>query len=458
MQQEYVLDESDRVLQKTPYSFDVSVWEFLWPLMTGARLVVARPEGHRDSGYLAQIIEQAWITTLHFVPSMLQVFVEEPKLARCRSLRRVICSGEALSAELQERFFARIENVELHNLYGPTEAAIDVTYWACERNSKSGTVPIGRPISNIQTHILDRYMNPVAVGVLGELHIGGVGLARGYRNRAELTAEKFVANPFVKEAGARLYKTGDLARYRADGVIEYAGRMDHQVKIRGFRIELGEIEAVLKQHEAVSECVAVAREDKPGQKRLVAYVLRHKLANASAMELRNWLKERLPEYTVPAAIVLLEAMPVTANGKLDRGALPAPGARPEQRHTYEAPQTEMEEKLAGIWGEVLKLEHIGAHESFFELGGHSLLATQVISRTREKLRIEVPLLKIFENPVLADFARVVSEIRALPTKTIAPQIRRRENVHHEELLAKLEALSEQEIGGLLNSMTPGQTE
>jgi non-ribosomal peptide synthetase component F len=209
---------------------------------------------------------------MHFVPSMLHVFVEERELSRCGSLRRVICSGEALSAELQERFFGRL-GAELHNLYGPTEAAIDVTYWACERGQECRTVPIGRPIRNLQIYILDGYGNPVPVGVPGELHIGGVGLARGYLNRADLTAEKFVNNPFSREDGARLYKTGDLVRYRADGIIEYIGRIDHQVKIRGFRIELGEIEAVLMQHEAIRECVVLAREDSPGQKRLVAYVV-----------------------------------------------------------------------------------------------------------------------------------------------------------------------------------------
>jgi amino acid adenylation domain-containing protein/non-ribosomal peptide synthase protein (TIGR01720 family) len=414
MYERYPLNENDRVLQKTPYSFDISLWEFLWPLMSGARLVVARPEGHRDSEYLVNLIEQAGITTVHFVPSMLQVFLEEPGLERCKSLRRVICSGEALTAELQERFFARFEKTELLNLYGPTEAAIEVTYWECERNSERRTVPIGRPISNIQVYVLDRYMNPVPAAVLGELHIGGVGVARGYRNRAELTAEKFVPDPFGKAAGARLYKTGDLARYGADGVIESAGRIDNQVKIRGFRIELGEIEAALAEHEGVSKCVVLSREDKPGQKRLVAYVVAQKEPKPTTTELRNWLKERVPEYMVPAVFVLLEAIPVTTNGKLDRSALPMPdAARPQLEQSYVAPRTEAEEKLARIWGEVLKLERIGVQDNFFELGGDSILAIQIISRANQA-GLGLTARKLFQHQTIAELATMANA--ALPVQ------------------------------------------
>ena len=239
MQDAYRLTPSDRVLQKTPFSFDVSVWEFFWPLLTGAKLVVALPGAHRDAAYLADLIRKEEITTIHFVPSMLSAFLEAQGLElSCASLKRVICSGEALPYELQQRFFS-ILPAELHNLYGPTEAAVDVTYWACQRKSPLRTVPIGRPIANTQIYILDRHLQPTPIGVPGELHIGGIGLARGYFNRTELTAEKFIPDPFKSEPGARLYKTGDLARYLPDGAIEYLRRMDHQVKIRGFRIELG---------------------------------------------------------------------------------------------------------------------------------------------------------------------------------------------------------------------------
>jgi len=272
MQHAYGLDGTDRVMQKTPYSFDVSVWEFFWPLMTGACLVVAVPEGHKDPNYLIDVIQRQQITTIHFVPSMLRMFLEAEGVEQCTSLRRVICSGEALPVDVQNRFFERL-NAELHNLYGPTEASVDVTYWQCLRGDSRNTVPIGKPIWNTQIYILDKHLRPVPIGIPGELHIGGVGLARGYLNRPQLTAEKFIPDPFSGEPGARLYKTGDLARFLPDGNVEYLGRMDYQVKIRGFRIELGEIESVLEQHPAVGQAVVMAREDQPGDKRLAAYVV-----------------------------------------------------------------------------------------------------------------------------------------------------------------------------------------
>ncbi|HEX6292328.1 MAG TPA: amino acid adenylation domain-containing protein [Herpetosiphonaceae bacterium] len=272
MQDAYRLTPADAVLQKTPFSFDVSVWEFFWPLIAGARLVVAVPEGHKDPAYLAALIAEQQITTLHFVPSMLQAFLDEPEIARCRSLRRVICSGEALSLELQQRCFAGLD-AELHNLYGPTEAAVDVTAWACERDSARRAVPIGRPIANTQIYLLDAYLEPVPVGIPGELYIGGVQLARGYWQRPDLTAERFIPDPFSSIPGARLYRTGDLARYASDGAIEYLGRIDQQVKLRGFRIELGEIAATLRQHPAVREAIATVREDANGHRRLAVYVV-----------------------------------------------------------------------------------------------------------------------------------------------------------------------------------------
>ena len=298
MQATYALTADDHVLQKTPFSFDVSVWEFFWPMLAGARLVMARPGGQRDRAYLCALIAQHAITTLHFVPSMLRVFLEEPGLGALVSLRRVICSGEELSADLQQRFFAQLD-AELHNLYGPTEAAIDVTFWACEPRASDRVVPIGHPIANTQIYILDAAGQPVPIGEPGELYIGGAGLARGYLNRPDLTAEKFIPNPFAsggdkktsrqgdKEtedtigssafilapSSFRLYATGDLARYRADGAIEFLGRRDAQVKLRGFRVELGEIEALLSTHPAVRVCAVVLREDANDDKRLVAYVV-----------------------------------------------------------------------------------------------------------------------------------------------------------------------------------------
>ena len=280
MQDEYRLDETDVALQKTPFSFDVSVWEFFWPLMTGARLVMARPGGHRDAANLTEVVRGEGVTTIHFVPPMLRLFVEEPSFRDCASLRRVVCSGEALPVEFQKRFFAA-SKAELHNLYGPTEASVDVTFWACERETDSHTVPIGRPVANTQIYLLDRRLQPVPAGVPAELFIGGVQLARGYLNRPELTAERFIPDPFAQEPGARLYRTGDLARYLPDGQIEFLGRTDDQVKIRGLRIEPGEIEAVLREHPAVEDVVVLAREDAPGEKRLAAYLVLDESAKAA---------------------------------------------------------------------------------------------------------------------------------------------------------------------------------
>ncbi|MEA2464611.1 MAG: hypothetical protein QOJ98_2358, partial [Acidobacteriota bacterium] len=271
MQEAYGLGTEDMVLQKTPFSFDVSVWEFFWPLLAGARLVMARPEGHKDPQYLVDTIEREQITTLHFVPSMLQIFLEHVAPAKCDSVKRVMCSGEALPSTVVQRFAERLPHARLHNLYGPTEAAVDVTAWPCPAANIPTLIPIGRPIANTQIYILDRYGAPVPVGVAGELYIAGVQVARGYLNRPELTEERFVPDPFASADGARMYKTGDLARWQDDGTIEYLGRNDFQVKLRGFRIELGEIEARLTEHEGVQEAVVLAREDTPGEKRLVAY-------------------------------------------------------------------------------------------------------------------------------------------------------------------------------------------
>jgi amino acid adenylation domain-containing protein len=420
MQEMYGLDASDRVLQKTPFSFDVSVWEFFWPLFTGACLVVALPEGHKDSAYLRDLIASERITTLHFVPSMLQVFLEETGLEACTSLTRVICSGEALPLDLQERFFTRLPGVELHNLYGPTEASVDVSYWACKPNSGRKTVPIGYPIANIQLYVLDRFLQPVPVGVAGELHIGGIGLARGYHNRPELTAEKFIDNPFGE---GKLYKTGDLAKIMPDGVIEYLGRLDHQVKIRGFRIELGEIEAALNEHPQVRETVAVVREDQPGNKRVVAYAVATGEVPPSANDLRQSLKDKLPEYMVPSAIVLLDALPLTPNGKVDRKALPAPElSREELASAYVAPRTPVEEQLAAIWSELLGVQEIGVHDNFFTLGGHSLLATKLITRVRSHFQVEIGMRSLFGATTIAELAALIEKSAAAASEaTPAPK-------------------------------------
>jgi amino acid adenylation domain-containing protein len=409
MQQAYQLTQDDRVLQKTPFSFDVSVWEFFWPLLNGACLVVARPGGQQDPAYLTSLIQEQQITTLHFVPSMLQAFLDQPGVARCTSLKRVICSGEALSPELQKRFFA-ISNADLYNLYGPTEAAIDVTSWHCERAGDDKSVPIGRPIANTQIYILNRAMQPVPVGVAGELYIGGVGLARGYFNRPELTAEKFIRDPFSDQPGARLFKSGDLARYRSDGAIEFLGRIDHQVKIRGVRIELGEIEAVLAQHPLVKDVVVTAREDKQDNKRLVAYLVltQPDEQRIGIEELRAYLKEHLPQDMLPAAFVFLDAIPVSSNGKADRAALPVPDStRPDLETGYIAPRTEQEEQLVQIWSEVLGLDSIGVQDNFFDLGGASIQSLQAVNKANE---IGIPLTPemLFEYQTIAELTSVLN--------------------------------------------------
>jgi amino acid adenylation domain-containing protein len=430
MQQQYGLTKREHVLQKTPFSFDVSVWEFFWPLLSGACLVVARPGGHLDTAYLASLIADQRITTLHFVPSMLQAFLLEPNLERCRSLRRVICSGEVLPFELQERFFARFPNVELHNLYGPTEAAIDVTYWACWPGQ---AVTIGRPIANTQLYILDEARQPVPIGVAGELYIGGVGVARGYFNRPELTAEKFVTDPFSKCPDARLFKTGDLARYRPDGAIEFLGRVDHQVKIRGFRIELGEIEAVLAQHPGIKEVVVTAREDTPGNKRLVAYIVPSFQAQIGSLltaqltpqqagllveELRLFLKDKLPYYMIPAAFLFLSSLPLTPNGKVDRKSLPVPDAtRPELECVFVAPRTPLEEQLAAIWSSVLGLDKVGIHDNFFDLGGASIQSLEIIAKASEA-GISLALEMLFEFQTIAELATAIERKQSTDTTTV----------------------------------------
>ncbi|RKH35463.1 amino acid adenylation domain-containing protein [Corallococcus praedator] len=408
MQEAYGLDASDRVLQKTPFSFDVSVWEFFWPLMTGARLVLARPGGHREPAYLTDTINHERITTLHFVPSMLRPFLEEPSLAEsCASLRRVFCSGEALAPDLRDRFFACV-GAELHNLYGPTEAAVDVTAWTCVREDRRPLVPIGRPIANARMYVLDARLRPVPTGVPGELFIGGTPLARGYWQRPELTAERFIPDAYASMPGARLYRTGDKARFLADGSIEYLGRLDDQVKVRGFRIELGEIEAVLSQHPAVRAAAVSMREDIPGDRRLVAYVVS---SEVPASELRAFLVERLPEHMVPSAFVTLEALPLSPSGKLDRRALPAPERGPlAGGEDFVEPRSELEHQLARIWASVLGVERVGANDRFFELGGDSILALQVIARARQA-GIHLTARQLFQSPTVAGLAQVAVSAR-----------------------------------------------
>lgn len=404
MQDAYALAPDDRVLQKTPFGFDVSVWEFFWPLLYGAELVIAEPGGHRDTGYLVQTIIDQGITTIHFVPSMLQLFLEDPRAGECTSLTRVVCSGEALPRALQDRFFARLE-ADLYNLYGPTEAAVDVTAWACDPASDLPFVPIGMPVANTQIHILDEGLLPVPPGTIGELHIGGVQVARGYLNRAELTAERFIDDPFSGNAGARLYKTGDLARDLPDGNIEFLGRADLQVKIRGFRVELGEIETVLESAPGVRQAVVVAAERPSGDLELVAYVSHVASDDLAIDDLRMRLQARLPEYMIPTAIIPVERFTLTSNGKIDRKALPAPPrVRPHLDAAYIAPRTALERLVAAQWRDILGIDQVGIHDRFFELGGSSLQAARFVNQMQAELGESIFVVTLFSAPSVAEYA------------------------------------------------------
>ncbi|WP_172386774.1 non-ribosomal peptide synthetase [Streptomyces sp. MNP-20] len=406
MQHQYGLDATDRVLQKTPSGFDVSVWEFFWPLISGASIVVAPPGAHREPALLARLIQDTGVTTTHFVPSMLRAFTDEPAARGRTSLRRVFSSGEALPADLVEDF-RKVSDAPLHNLYGPTEAAVDVTHWTCPQQDVPRTVPIGRPVWNTQIRILDAALRPVPPGVTGELYLAGTQLARGYLDRRALTAERFVADPYGPP-GTRMYRTGDLGSWDAEGRVRYAGRSDHQVKIRGQRVELGEIEAALSAHPAVGQA-AVAVVDG----RLVAYVLPAEASPSPSASpspdgeaLRAHLAAELPAHMVPSAFLTLDSWPLTPSGKLDRKALPRPGF--EAAASSRAPRTEREAALCALFADVLGVQRVGIDDSFLDLGGHSLLATRLTSRIRAELGTEVQIKDLFEQPTVAGLAARVA--------------------------------------------------
>ncbi|MBD8258505.1 non-ribosomal peptide synthetase [Pseudomonas fluorescens] len=400
MQATYQLNETDVLMQKAPISFDVSVWECFWPLITGCRLVLAGPGEHRDPHRIAQLVQEHGVTTLHFVPPLLQLFIDEPLAAECTSLRRLFSGGEALPAELRNRVLARLPAVQLHNRYGPTETAINVTHWQCAASDGERS-PIGRPLGNVICRVLDEQLNPLPAGVPGELCIGGIGLARGYLGRAGLTAERFVADP-LGAAGTRLYRTGDRARWNADGVLEYLGRLDQQVKLRGFRVEPEEIEARLLAQAGIAQAVVLVRDAQ-----LIGYYTAD--AELDEQRVKIALAAELPEYMVPALLMRLDAMPLSPSGKLDRRALPEPVW---QTREHVEPHTPLQLHIAAIWREVLGLPRIGLRDDFFALGGYSLLATQIISRTRQACDVELPLRTLFEASELGDFAEQVGLIQA----------------------------------------------
>ena len=405
MATQYPVGPGDAILQKAPASFDACIWEFFLPLVTGARLVLARPGGHQDPDYLADVVARTGITVLQLVPSQLQMMLEATSLSRCTSLTRIVCGGEALPADLLGRLAQLMPGVAITNLYGPTETTVYSTHWTLPLSGFDGTAPIGTPIFNTQVYIMDPRLQPLPVGVPGELIIGGRGVAKGYFAQPELTAEKFV--PDAIGGMGTLYRTGDLARWRADGNLEYLGRRDHQVKLRGFRIELGEIESALASHPAVRAAVAIVREDVAGDKRLVAYVVCDG-ATPTVAELKARVKERLPEFMVPSAVLLLDALPMNANGKLDRKALPVPEGGAGSDTPYVAPRTALEAEVAAVWAAVLGREHVGALDDFFALGGHSLLAMRVVARLSQALAVRLTIGAMFEARTVAGLAALIT--------------------------------------------------
>ncbi len=399
------LTAEDAVAQTASQCFDISVWQFLTALLCGARVQIIPDEVAHDPERLLAEVEARGVTVLESVPAVIGAMLASAPRDLCR-LRWLLPTGEALSPGLARDWLARYPDIPLLNAYGPAECADDVAMHRIAEPPPEQTahMPIGRPIANTRLYIVDPFMAPCPVGVSGELCVAGVGVGRGYLNDPAHTAEVFVPDPFSSAPGSRLYRTGDRARYGSDGIIEYLGRLDEQVKLRGFRIEPGEVEARLRAHPKVREAVVVVRED-GGEKRLVGYVVAAR-PPLDAEALRAHLKASLPEYMVPAAFVSLERLPLTANGKVDRRALPAPAlaACPDD---YVPPRTPTEEVLCGIWAEMLRLERVGIHDNFFELGGHSLLATQVISRVRQIFQMDPPLRVVFETPTIAGLAGVL---------------------------------------------------
>ncbi len=409
MIKKYNMSEADRVLQKTPFSFDVCGWEFYCTLMAGARLIMAQPEKHKDPAYIMDIVQQEQITYIHFVPSMLQAFLSFENVNKCTSLKKVFCSGEALTVKQNELFFETFKNQEMHNLYGPTEAAIEVSYWECYPGVPA--IPIGKPISNTQLHIINEHQVPSPIGIPGELCIAGVGLARGYMNRPELTAEKFVDNPF--QPGTKMYKTGDLVRWSKEGNIEYLGRIDYQVKVRGFRIELGEIEKQLNTHPDIHDCIVVVKE-RGEQKQLIAYYVPKKSETSKDIEsrtLRTYLNGKLPGYMIPANFVSLDAIPLLPNGKANRKELMQRDVVFSKPGQKTLPQSETEKKILDIWKKVLHVSDIGVEDGFFEVGGDSILAVTVVNRINKFLDCDIKMATLFEYSNIKELASYISDIK-----------------------------------------------
>jgi amino acid adenylation domain-containing protein len=427
MWQTYPFEPGEVCCQRTSLSFVDSVWEIFGPLLQGIPTVIVPDPVAKDPLQMLQTLVVHGVTRIVVVPSLLHVLLDAQDHTQTElpSLKYCVSSGETLPTDLAQHFARTMPHSVLLNLYGSSEVAADVTSYEIQTDETYAATPIGRPIANTQIYLLDRHAQLVPIGVTGELHVGGDGVARGYFNRPELTVERFIPHHFSAVPGTRLYKTGDVARYRADGNIALVGRLDYQVKIRGMRVELGEPEAVLAQHHAVHQAVVMARDDALGGERLVAYVVLRPGHATTASDLRDHLKAKLPDYMVPSAFVILDALPVTPNGKVDRRSLPAPEDGGSEIETFVAPRTPLEELVAGCWSQVLGIQRVGIHDDFFDLGGHSLAAMQVISRLRMMAQVEVPLRSFFEAPTVAQLAEVVGQLKDQGSTLKMPAIRPR---------------------------------
>src|SRR5581483_1321507 len=405
MQEQPGLDADDILLAVTTISFDIAALEIFLPLTTGARLVLLDRDSVVDGNVLAGQMAKWGPVTMQATPATWRLLLEagwqgDPAV-------KILCGGEALTRDLADQLLGK--GMRVWNLYGPTETTI----WSTRSQVEAGNGPtsIGRPIANTQVYVLDSTLEPVPAGVAGDVYIGGAGVARGYLNRPDLTAERFIPHPFVgtgfttSEQGQRLYKTGDRGCYRPDGTLLYLGRSDQQIKLRGFRIELGEIEAVLTEHQAVQAAVVLMREDTPGNKRLVAYLLPKQEGNLDENELRVWLKRQLPDYMIPSAFMLLEAFPLTPNGKIDRRALPAPNTT-SVAEEFEAPRNDREQTIAALWQQLLDLQRVGIQQNFFDLGGHSLIAPRLMASINQAFQVALPLRALFAAPTIAELAQM----------------------------------------------------
>jgi amino acid adenylation domain-containing protein len=421
MQSRFMLQESDCTMQQTSIGFDAAAWEWLWPLAVGARVFLATPGGQRDPDYLLRALAERSVTVFNTTPSVLRVLVEQPEFISCGRIRLITAAGEVLSRSLEQRVLSRMPWVQLANLYGPSEASITVTAWICERGNRRLSVPIGRPQANAEIYILDREFQPVPVGVVGEIFIGGIAVSNGYLNRPELTAERFLPHPFRGAGSERVYRTGDMARFDENGVIEYVGRRDNQLKIRGVRVELEEIEAALNELPAIRESAVIARDDSDGDRLPIAYIVLRDQA-IDLLDIRRGLERKLPPQVIPAAIIPVTEIPRNENGKLERRALPDASNGFQLVGTSKPPRYPLERHLAAIWEEMLNVSEVGIDDSFFDLGGHSLIAVRMLRRVDDEVGDSVSLREFYLEPTIAAMSRKIYRLPAPGMPLGAPPV------------------------------------